>query len=88
LPERQAKDAIFSAVRHKDNILMERKQVPDKKDRIVAYIDGYNLYFGMMEAEYAALKWLNIEKLINSICVRSRVSCSEVFHFPSNQQPG
>lgn len=38
-----------------------------KKDRVIAYIDGFNLYFGMKEAGYEKCKWLNIEKLVSSI---------------------
>jgi len=48
LPERQTKDAIFGTVRHKyKNFLME-SSTSKEKDRVIAYIDGYNLYFGMV----------------------------------------
>jgi uncharacterized LabA/DUF88 family protein len=34
------------------------------KERVVAYIDGFNLYFGMKEAGFEHCKWLNVKKLI------------------------
>jgi uncharacterized LabA/DUF88 family protein len=36
------------------------------KNRVVVYIDGFNLYFGMMDAGFNHCKWLNIEKLVRS----------------------
>ena len=36
------------------------------KNRVVVYIDGFNLYFGMMDAGFRACKWLNVEKLVRS----------------------
>lgn len=38
-----------------------------KKERIIAYIDGFNLYFGMREASFDHCRWLNIKKLIQSL---------------------
>ena len=35
-----------------------------KRERVVAYIDGFNLYFGMREAGFNNCRWLNIHKLI------------------------
>jgi uncharacterized LabA/DUF88 family protein len=34
------------------------------KERVVAYIDGFNLYFGMKDAGFDHCKWLNVKKLI------------------------
>ena len=36
------------------------------KNKVVVYIDGFNLYFGMVEAGFNNCKWLNIEKLVQS----------------------
>jgi hypothetical protein len=36
------------------------------KNRVVVYIDGFNLYFGMLDAGIENSKWLNIKSLINS----------------------
>jgi uncharacterized LabA/DUF88 family protein len=38
-----------------------------KKERVIAYIDGFNLYFGMMEAGFSQCRWLNIEALVQSL---------------------
>lgn len=36
------------------------------KNRVVVYIDGFNLYFGMLDAGFNHCKWLNVEKLVRS----------------------
>ena len=36
----------------------------EKKERVIVYVDGFNLYYGMKEAGYKNYKWLNIKKLI------------------------
>ena len=38
-----------------------------KKERVLAYIDGFNLYFGMREAGFDKCRWLNVNKLIASL---------------------
>ncbi len=37
-----------------------------KKNRVLVYIDGFNLYFGMFEAGFSRCKWLNVEKFARS----------------------
>lgn len=37
-----------------------------KKERVVVYIDGFNLYFGMTQT-YKDIKWLNVELLAQNI---------------------
>ena len=37
-----------------------------KKERVIVYIDGFNLYFGMTQS-YKDIKWLNVELLAQSI---------------------
>ena len=37
-----------------------------KKERVIAYIDGFNLYFGMREAGFDQCRWLNVKKLVQS----------------------
>lgn len=39
----------------------------DKKERIIVYIDGFNLYFGMKQAGFDNFKWLNIRALSESL---------------------
>jgi len=34
------------------------------KERVVAYIDGFNLYFGMREAGFDHCRWLNVKDLV------------------------
>jgi hypothetical protein len=34
-----------------------------KIERVIAYVDGFNLYFGMKDAGFDFCKWLDIEKL-------------------------
>lgn len=38
-----------------------------KKERVVAYIDGFNLYFGLREAGFDNCRWLNVKKLVESL---------------------
>lgn len=38
-----------------------------KKERVIAYIDGFNLYFGMREAGYDNCRWLNVKKLVENL---------------------
>lgn len=38
-----------------------------KKERVIVYIDGFNLYFGMVEAGYKHLKWLNLRLLAENL---------------------
>ena len=37
-----------------------------KSERVIVYVDGFNLYFGMLQAGFDNYKWLSISKLINS----------------------
>lgn len=38
-----------------------------KKERIIAYIDGFNLYFGIKESNWNDVLWLNVKKLAESL---------------------
>ena len=38
-----------------------------KKERVIVYVDGFNLYFGMIEAGFINCKWLNIKKLVDNL---------------------
>lgn len=44
---------------------MQDKKV--KNERVIVYIDGFNLYFGMREADLDDCRWLNLRKLVESI---------------------
>ncbi len=39
-----------------------------KKERVIVYIDGFNIYFGILEAGFLNCKWLDINKLVNNLC--------------------
>ncbi len=38
-----------------------------KQERVIVYIDGYNLYFGLKESGYRRYFWLNIDALSKKI---------------------
>jgi len=38
-----------------------------KKEKVIVYVDGFNLYFGLLEAGLEKLKWLNIKLLIENL---------------------
>lgn len=38
-----------------------------KKERVVVYVDGFNLYFGMMAAGFSYCRWLNIKALAQNL---------------------
>lgn len=44
-----------------------------KKERVIAYIDGFNLYFGMREAGFDNCRWLNVKKLVESLLQPNQV---------------
>lgn len=38
-----------------------------QKERVIAYVDGFNLYFGMVDAGYSYCKWLNLCHLVSGL---------------------
>lgn len=42
---------------------MESNQDLHKKERVLVYVDGFNLYFGILEARYNQCKWLDLRLL-------------------------
>jgi len=38
-----------------------------KKERVIAYIDGFNLYFGIKQSNWNDVLWLNVKKLAESL---------------------
>ena len=62
------------------------------KNRVVVYIDDFNLYFGMVEAGFNNCKWLNIEKLVQSYLtanqqlVAIKFFTSRISHNPQKQK--
>ena len=43
---------------------MTETTVKAKKERVIVYVDGFNLYFGIKEAGFENCKWLDIHQLI------------------------
>ena len=39
----------------------------EKKEKIIVYIDGFNLYFGLKDANLEKFKWLNINILVSKL---------------------
>lgn len=68
------------------------QEVEQKKERVVAYIDGFNLYFGMKEAGFDKCKWLNVNKLVVSLLqpnqelISIKYFTSRVNHNPDKQK--
>ena len=62
------------------------------KNRVIVYIDGFNLYFGMVDAGIENSKWLNIKSLIDSYIthnqelVEIKYFTSRITNHPSKQK--
>ena len=52
------------------------------KERVIVYVDGFNLYFGLKEAGYSNFKWLNISNLALSI-LKSNQELVDIKYFTS-----
>ncbi len=50
--------------------------------RVSVYIDGFNLYFGMMDAGYTTLKWLDVMEL-GKQCLKPGQQLVDVKYFTS-----
>ena len=68
-------------------------QVENKKnERVIVYIDGFNLYFGMREAGFDQCRWLNLRKLAenflqpNQELTAIKYFTSRVSHNPDKQK--
>lgn len=61
---------------------MEIASKLEKKERVIVYIDGFNLYFGLIEAGLANYKWLNIKQLVDGLLKNSQV-VEEIKYFTS-----
>jgi hypothetical protein len=46
---------------------MERASNQSERERVIVYVDGFNLYFGMIEAGFSYCKWLNLTALAQSL---------------------
>ena len=68
------------------------QQQQQKKKKKIAYVDGFNLYFGMRDASLDHCRWLNIKKLVesllqpNQILVEVKYFTSRVSNSPDKQK--
>ena len=62
------------------------------KSRVIVYVDGFNLYFGMMEACIQHCKWLDINSLVKSYMsdnqnlIEIKYFTSRITNSPSKQK--
>ncbi len=67
-------------------------QVDKNKERVIVYVDGFNLYFGMVEAGLDNCKWLNLLSLVqdllkyNQVLVDVKYFTSRVSNNPDKQK--
>lgn len=61
---------------------MENANISAKKERIIAYIDGFNLYFGLIESGLDYCKWLDINKLVHRL-LKPNQELIEIKYFTS-----
>jgi len=45
----------------------QANKIPSKKERVIVYIDGFNLYFGIVAKGWNEYKWLNVKGLAQSL---------------------
>lgn len=61
---------------------MEKAITKSNKERVIVYVDGFNIYFGMMEAGFENCKWLNLKTLALSLMKPSQ-QLVEIKYFTS-----
>ena len=71
---------------------MSNTNVLIEKERVVVYVDGFNLYFGMKDAGFDYCKWLNLVLLVenllkpNQVLVQVKYFTSSVSNDPEKQK--
>lgn len=61
---------------------MEITSTEAKKERVIVYVDGFNIYFGMLEAGFDNCKWLNLKALVLSL-LKPNQELAELKYFTS-----
>lgn len=61
---------------------MSEANILTKKERVIVYVDGFNLYFGMLDAGFDYCKWLNINLLVNNL-LQNNQTLVEIKYFTS-----
>jgi uncharacterized LabA/DUF88 family protein len=54
----------------------------ERKEKVIAYIDGFNLYFGIVDAGFEYCKWLNLKLLVQNL-LKPNQELIEVKYFTS-----
>lgn len=49
-------------------------------ERVLGFVDGFNLYFGLREAGYRSLLWLDVSRLVANLC-RQHQTCVGTRYF-------
>lgn len=49
-------------------------------ERVLGFVDGFNLYFGLKQAGYDSLLWLDVSRLVGSLC-KPHQECMGVHYF-------
>ncbi len=49
-------------------------------ERVIAYVDGYNLYYGLREKGWKRFYWLNIQALVGHLLKPDQELVTKVFH--------
>ena len=71
---------------------MSNTKVLTEKERVIVYVDGFNLYFGMKDAGFDYCKWLNLVLLVenllkpNQVLVQVKYFTSSVSNDPDKQK--
>ncbi len=61
---------------------MIEANISDKQERVIVYLDGFNLYFGLKEANFEQYKWLDLQLLASNLLL-SNQELKEVKYFTS-----
>ncbi|QBN18945.1 NYN domain-containing protein [Flavobacterium nackdongense] len=61
---------------------MSKTTILTKKERVIVYVDGFNLYFGMLDAGFDYCKWLNLNLLVHNL-LHSNQELVDVKYFTS-----
>ena len=61
---------------------MSKPNLYYKKERVIVYVDGFNLYFGLKEAGFLYCKWLDIKRLCIDL-LKPNQTLAEVKYFTS-----
>ncbi len=51
-----------------------------KKERVIVYVDGFNLYFGMIQGGFSNCRWLNVKALAENL-LQANQQLTEVKYF-------